>query len=106
MYWRVVGCASVSSAGIGDTAATAVAARNSRLSTSTSSKIGKKGIAQTKMPKKLLDHLSDIESAVCAAGSLAVARRAERRELPGDSGHPAEAELTEDEKRELLGRGD
>jgi hypothetical protein len=45
-------------------------------------------------------------SAVCAAGSLAVARRADRRELPGDSGHPAEAELTEDEKRELLGRGD
>ena len=45
-------------------------------------------------------------SAVCAAGSLAVARRAERRELPGDSGHPAEAELAEDEKRELLGRGD
>ena len=44
-----------------------------------------------------------IASAVCAAGSLAVARRAERRELPG--GHPAEAELTEDEKRELLGRG-
>ena len=29
-------------------------------------------------------------SAVCAAGSLAVARRAERRELPGGSGHPAE----------------
>jgi hypothetical protein len=45
-------------------------------------------------------------SAVCAAGSLAVARRAERRELPGPSGDPAEAELTEDEKRELLGRGD
>lgn len=45
-------------------------------------------------------------SAVCAAGSLAVARRAERRELPGSSGDPAEAELTEDEKRELLGRGD
>ena len=45
-------------------------------------------------------------SAVCAAGSLAVARRAERRELSGDSGHLAEAELTEDEKRELLGRGD
>jgi hypothetical protein len=38
-------------------------------------------------------------SAVCAAGSLAIARRAERRELPGDSGHPAEAELTGDEKR-------
>ena len=47
-----------------------------------------------------------IASAVCAAGSLAVARRAERRALPGDSGHPAEAELTEDEKRELPGRGD
>jgi hypothetical protein len=45
-------------------------------------------------------------SAVCAAGSLALARRAERRELPGDSGRPAEAELTEDERRELLGRGD
>ena len=45
-------------------------------------------------------------SAVCAAGSLALARRAERRELPGPSGDPAEAELTEDEKRELLGRGD
>jgi hypothetical protein len=47
-----------------------------------------------------------IASAVCAAGSLAIARRADRRELPGDSGHPAEAELTEDKKRELLGRGD
>jgi hypothetical protein len=45
-------------------------------------------------------------SAVCASGSLAVARRAESRELPGPSGDPAEAELTEDEKRELLGRGD
>ena len=44
-----------------------------------------------------------IASAVCAAGSLALARRAERRELPGPSGDPAEAELTEDEKRELLG---
>ena len=47
-----------------------------------------------------------IASAVCAAGSLAIARRAERRELPGDSGHPTQAELTEDEKRQLLGRGD
>jgi len=45
-------------------------------------------------------------SAVCAAGSLALARRAERRELPGPGEDPAEAELTEDEKRELLGRGD
>ena len=46
-----------------------------------------------------------IASAVCAAGSLAVARRAEKRELPGPSGDPADAELTEDERRELLGRG-
>jgi hypothetical protein len=45
-------------------------------------------------------------SAVCATGSLALARRAERRELPGPSEDPAEAELTEDERRELLGRGD
>ena len=45
-------------------------------------------------------------SAVCAAGSLAAARRAGRRELPGPSGDRAEAELTEDEERELLGRGD
>ena len=47
-----------------------------------------------------------IASAVCAAGSLAAARRAERRELPGPSGDPAEIGLTEDEKRELLGRVD
>ena len=47
-----------------------------------------------------------IGSAVCAAGSLAMARRAERRELRGRSGDPAEAELTEDKKEELLGRGD
>ena len=47
-----------------------------------------------------------IASAVCAAGSLAVARRGERRELPGDSGHPADAELTDAEQREVLGRGD
>jgi len=39
-----------------------------------------------------------IASAVCAAGSLAVARRAERRELSGGSGLSAEAELT-DERR-------
>ena len=45
-------------------------------------------------------------SAVCAAGSLAIARRAESRELPGPSADSAEAELTEDEKAELLGRGD
>jgi len=47
-----------------------------------------------------------IASAVCAAGSLALARRAERRELPGTSKDPAEAELTEGAKRELVGRGD
>ena len=45
-------------------------------------------------------------SAVCAAGSLAVAKRAERRELSDPSGDPAEVELTESETRELLGRGD
>jgi hypothetical protein len=45
-------------------------------------------------------------SAVCAAGSLAVARRAERRELRGSSGDPAEAEPSEDKKGGLLGRGD
>jgi hypothetical protein len=45
-------------------------------------------------------------SAVCAAGSLALARRAERRQLPGPNGDRAEAELTEDEKRLLLGRSD
>jgi len=32
-----------------------------------------------------------LAGAVCAAGSLAVARRAERRALPGPSGDPAEA---------------
>jgi hypothetical protein len=47
-----------------------------------------------------------IASAVCAAGSLAIARRAERGELAGDIRHPEEAELTEDEKRQLLGRRD
>ena len=41
-------------------------------------------------------------SAVCAAGSLAVARRSEKREL----GDPAETKLTDDEKRQLLGHGD
>jgi hypothetical protein len=43
--------------------------------------------------------------AVCAAGSLAVARRAVSRELPDSRGDTAEAELT-DEKRNLLGGGD
>ena len=44
-------------------------------------------------------------SAVCAAGSLAVARRVERRELAGPSGDPAEVELAEGEKARTLGRG-
>lgn len=47
-----------------------------------------------------------VAGAACAAGSLAVARRGEQRALPGDAGHQAETELTEAEKRELLGRGD
>jgi hypothetical protein len=40
--------------------------------------------------------------AVCASGSLAVARRAARRELPDVSGDTAEAELPDHEKRKLL----
>lgn len=47
-----------------------------------------------------------VASAICAAGSLAMARRAERRELSGPGGDPAVVEPTEDENRELLGRGD
>ena len=44
--------------------------------------------------------------AVCASGSLALARRAVRRELPDSRGDTAEAELTDHEKRNLLGGGD
>ena len=47
-----------------------------------------------------------VASAACAAGSLAVARRAERRELAGGSGPPMEAGLTGDDKRDLLRRGE
>ncbi len=47
-----------------------------------------------------------VASAVCASGSLAVARRAVRRELPGSRGDTAEAELTDHDKRTLLGGGD
>jgi len=47
-----------------------------------------------------------VAAAGSAAGSLALARRAERQGLPGDRRHLAEGELTEDEKRELPGRGD
>lgn len=44
--------------------------------------------------------------AACAAGSLAVARRAERRAFPGPNTDLAEAALGDYEKRELLGRND
>jgi hypothetical protein len=47
-----------------------------------------------------------VASAVCASGTLAVARRAVRRELPDARGDTAKAELTEHEKRRLLGDGD
>jgi hypothetical protein len=47
-----------------------------------------------------------VACAVCAAGSLAVARRAVRRELPDSRGDTAEVELTDHEKRNLLGGGD
>jgi len=42
-----------------------------------------------------------ISSATCAAGSLALARRAANRELPGPGGSPVEAELTEGQARDL-----
>jgi hypothetical protein len=45
-----------------------------------------------------------LTSAGLAAGSLALARRGETRELRGPSGDPSTAELTGDEKQELLGR--
>jgi hypothetical protein len=44
--------------------------------------------------------------AACAAGTLAVARRAARRELPDGRRDTAEAELADHEKRNLLGGGD
>jgi hypothetical protein len=44
-----------------------------------------------------------LASAVCASGSLAIARRAARREL--SDGHVVDAELTDAEKRELLRDG-
>jgi hypothetical protein len=47
-----------------------------------------------------------VACAVCAAGSLALARRAVRRELPGGQRDNAEAELTDSEKRSLLGGSD
>jgi hypothetical protein len=47
-----------------------------------------------------------IAGAVCAAGSLALARRAERRQLAGPSGNRAEVEPTGDETQLLPGRSD
>jgi hypothetical protein len=44
--------------------------------------------------------------AVCASGSLAVARRAVRRELPNSRGDAAEAELTDHARRKLRGGGE
>jgi hypothetical protein len=46
-----------------------------------------------------------VASAVCASGSLALAQRAVRRELPDSRGNNAEAELTDHEKGKLLGGG-
>ena len=43
-----------------------------------------------------------IASAICASGSLALARRGGMRELPDIRGDTAEAELTHREKRRLL----
>jgi peptidoglycan/LPS O-acetylase OafA/YrhL len=43
-----------------------------------------------------------LASAVCASGSLALARRAVRRQLPDIRGDTAKAELTDHEKRRLL----
>jgi hypothetical protein len=47
-----------------------------------------------------------VASAICASGSLAVARRAVRRELPDSREGAAEAELTDHENRPLIGGGD
>lgn len=47
-----------------------------------------------------------IACAVCASGSLAVARRAATRELPASRGDIADAELTDHEERKLVGGGD
>ncbi len=43
-----------------------------------------------------------VASAICATGSLALARRAGTRELRDGRGDSAEAELTHEEKRKLL----
>jgi len=46
-----------------------------------------------------------VASAVSASGSLAMARRAARKELPESRGNTAEVELTDHEKRKPLGGG-
>ena len=46
-----------------------------------------------------------VASAVSAVGSLAMARRAVRQDLPDNRGSTAEVELTDHEKRKLLGGG-
>jgi len=43
-----------------------------------------------------------VACAICASGSLALARRAGMRELPDNRGGTAEAELADHEKRQLL----
>jgi hypothetical protein len=47
-----------------------------------------------------------LASAICASGSLAMARRAVRRDLPRSRGEIAEAALADLDKRKLLGDGD
>jgi hypothetical protein len=47
-----------------------------------------------------------VACAASASGSLAVARRAQQRELPDSSGDATETERTAHEKRNMLGRGD
>ena len=47
-----------------------------------------------------------IAGALCATGSLAIARWAERRALPSDSGHPAVAALSENGPPDPLRRGE
>jgi hypothetical protein len=53
----------------------------------------------------VLGPLFALSGAGCAAGSLALARRAEDRELLDAGARVREAELTEEEVRELLGGG-
>jgi hypothetical protein len=47
-----------------------------------------------------------LASAICASGSLALARRAVRGELPDTRGGKAEAELTDHEEGKLLSGGE